>query len=66
MLGGSGEDGNRFLFCRSILLMAERLQREQERPKEDRHIKSGDRRLDKNLNADKFKAKEMFKLCNSV
>ena len=48
------------------------LQREQQRsserilPKEDRHIKSGDRRLDKNLNADKFKSKEMFRLCNTV
>ena len=72
MLGGSGEDGNRFLFCRSILLMAERLQREQQRPskrilpKEDRHIKDRYRRLDKNLNADKFKTKKMFKLCNTV
>ena len=28
-------------------------------------IKMEDRRLDKNLNADKFKAKEMFKLCNA-
>ena len=55
MLGRSGENGNRFLFCRCILLMAERMQREQQRPskrilpKEDRHIKNRNRRIDKNL-----------------
>ena len=72
MLGRSGEDGNRILFCRSLLLMAERMQWKQQRsskrilPKEDRYIKSRHRRLDKNLNVDKLKTKKMFKLCYAI
>ena len=34
--------------------------------REDRYIKSGDRRLDKCINADKLKTKKMFKLCNAI
>ena len=64
MLGRSGEDGNRFLFFRSLLLMAERMKQKQQRSskrilsKEDRYIKSRDRRLDKNLDANKIKDQE--------
>ena len=61
-----------FYFADAYCFMAERMQREQQRPskrilpKEDRHIKSRNRRLDKNLNADKLKTKKMFKLCNTI
>jgi len=35
-------------------------------PKEDQHTKDRYRRIDKNLNTDKFKTKKMFKLCNTI
>ena len=64
MLERSGEDGNRFLFCRSLLLMAERMKQKQQQSskrilsKENRYIKSRGRRLDKNLDANKIKDQE--------
>ncbi|ERK48410.1 hypothetical protein HMPREF1552_02076, partial [Leptotrichia sp. oral taxon 879 str. F0557] len=64
--------GIEFYFANPYWLVAEKMQRKQQRsskrilPKEDRHIKNRYRRLDKNLNVDKLKDKKMFKLCNTI
>jgi len=72
MLGRSGEDGNKFLFCRSLLLMAERMKQKQQRSskrilsKEDDISKVEAEDLIRTLMLIKLKTKKMFELCNAI